>query len=98
MIEFVSSMTDNQMLATTLVCMLLIGFAIRLGTGSLLLGLFAFEMLNIWNLTIYATAWLGLGLKPFIPLWITLILLIIPPVVLVGYRMLLYTSTEPSQQ
>lgn len=84
MLEFISNPTNQFVIA--LVAYFAIYSAVWLGTRSMVLGAVSAAFIPIWNLTIIATAWLGLGLKPFMPLWITGLLLIWPPVFIIVVR------------
>lgn len=79
MLEFISHLTDAQTTMLFLGFIIGIGIFVRIITGSVLVSMMVAEMPNIWNLTIYLTEpLLKLGTKPFMPLWISLILLALP--------------------
>ncbi len=47
-------------------------------TGNYKAGLVAMEIPNLWNLTILITRWATPELKPFLPLHLSVLLLVIP--------------------
>ena len=86
-LKFIGSFNTTQILIATMVSMIL---AFILGwqlTGSPLIGVLFAESINCLNLTIYATAWLGLGIKPFMPLWMSLLIFVAPFVFLFFSRL-----------
>ena len=96
MLEIMSyfhNLTDIQIIGIFIGCMIVLYGVIFLATGSWRLGILAAETINIYNLTIYLTPWLGLGIKPFLPLWMTLIILVFP-FIMVGLEPLLFKSNN----
>lgn len=90
MINFIMGLSETQIQITSILCMLLMFWCIYLFTRSLLLGLLAFESLNIWNITVSVTTWLDLGLKPFLPMWLSLVLLVLPLIIVTMHEMHYY--------
>ncbi len=79
LLEVISHLTDAQTTMIFLGFIIVIGIFVRVITGSVFVGMMVAEMPNVWNLTIYLMEpWLQLGIKPFMPLWISLILLVLP--------------------
>ncbi len=86
MLSWANSLSDISVTIIYLVFMAGLVVFGRQESGHWMIGIMLAEVINIWNLTIYLTSWLGLEIKPFMPLWITIILLIMPFIVLMINR------------
>ncbi len=87
MINFLLNLTDTQLLVASFLAMILMYLSIFLYTRSLLIALFTAEIIPIWNLTLYLTEWLGLGLKPIMSIWLCLSLILLPFITWTIYRL-----------
>mgnify|MGYP001608883429 CR=1 FL=1 len=84
--NLITNLTTTQMLLLTFLSMMILFWATYLFTGSLLIASLPPEMINIWNLTIYLTPWLGLEQKLFMPPWISLVLFVVQIPIVVTWQ------------
>jgi hypothetical protein len=94
LLNWVGSITDKQQALIFLACILALGCAVYLSTRSLLVAIVSGESINIWNLTLYFTEWLVPEMKPFMPLWISILILIVPAIYLFVSRVFQSTDRE----
>jgi len=79
LLAWASSLSAIQITIITLGCMVIISLAIWLSTKNFLVALVSLEFIPCFNLAIIITEpWLQLGTKPFLPTWMTLMILILP--------------------
>jgi len=78
MIDTVFAFISQYQFLIAIFCMLIFYLGTWAITGQYKLGIVAMELVNCWNLTIYLTGWLTPELKPFMPLWVSLMILVLP--------------------
>lgn len=89
------SSNPTAMLLIMLITMILLWLAVWHFTGSCAVGLLCAESINLWNLTLIITnSLLDQNIKPFMPLWISLIILPMPYVYLILSKMRIGAKLE----
>lgn len=75
------SVSNNLMLYSPyifLVCVVALFWLGKSITGSTIIGMVVAESVNIFNLTMYIAPQLGMTIKPFAPLWMSVVLFVLP--------------------
>ena len=95
LLNWIDSLSQNNITMIALLGMLIMGFSAWLYTRSLVVAIITPECINCLNLTIIITEpLLQLGTKPFMPIWISLVLLFIPFITVLSVRLFIVQS-EP---